>query len=395
MIRPNVLLIMTDQQRGDSLGIYDHPVLLTPNIDSIGGRGTIFAKAYSTCPVCIPARRSLLTGLHPSTHGMVGHQGGVSVWDSRKSLVNELRDAGYQTYLAGRDMHQHPPRKRYGYEYMSINLPDHLSEGIMHRGWTAKPWSSNEETHTTNWTVTEALKFLGERDPSCPFFLTVSFLAPHPPLIPPPFYMERYLRQQLPEPAIGNWAEPPIEERGSPIYSHNVQIKGEALSSARAGYFAMINHIDDQIMRLFDKHNGGIDLNDTVIIYTSDHGEMLGDHYLWQKSLPYESSARVPLLISVPDSYGGKKGNICTQPVCLEDILPTVLDIAGVKISNFVDGRSLLPFLRGQQQEWRSYIHIEHSTFPFAGDFDSSRVKDGQLVAHHALTDGKWKYIWF
>ncbi len=395
--QPNVLLIMTDQQRGDCLGIDGHPVLLTPTMDRIAGRGVRFSRAYSTCPSCIAARRSLLSGQFPATHGMRGYRDFIE-WKAPPTLPQVLSDHGYHTYLVGRNMHQHPVRKRYGYDHMVIfkgqdgDYGEWLSRrepegsggyygtGVMHNDWTARPWHMPEAYHMTNWTVNRALEFLRKRDTSCPFFLTVSFLAPHPPLVPPEPYMDRYLRTNLPEPVIGDWAKPP-ENRGLGMGQapNRVQLEGEALRSARAAYYGLINHIDDQLNRLLNPVTG-IDAatrNNTIIIFTSDHGEMLGDHYLWRKTLPYEPSARIPFLIRPPGHMGITPGTVLEEAVCLEDIMPTVLSMVGIESPDTVEGRNLLPLMRGENVEWRPYIHIEHAPI------------------HHTLTDGKEKYIWF
>jgi len=393
--RPNFLIIMTDQQRGDCLGIEGHPVLLTPNMDGIARRGARFSRAYATCPSCIAARRSLLSGQFPRTHGMVGYRDGVE-WDAPPTLPGVLRAAGYHTCLVGRSMHQHPPRKRYGFDHMVLhgwdsdygewlerNAPEgagsYYAAGVMHNDWTARPWHLDESLHQTNWTVAEALRFLRRRDPSCPFFLVVSFIAPHPPLVPPAFYMERYLRTGVPEPVIGDWATPPTEaEREQDPSGGKVALSGEALLSCRAAYYGLINHVDDQIRRLLnpvdgiDRQTGG----NTVVLLTSDHGEMLGDHYLWRKSVPYEPSARVPLLVRAPERFGLRRGAVVDRPVCLEDIMPTLLEMAGVEIPQTVEGRSLLPLMRGEDAAWRPHLHIEHAPL------------------HHTLTDGRQKYIW-
>ncbi len=395
--RPNVLLIMTDQQRGDCLGIDGHPVLLTPTMDHIAAQGVRFSRAYTTCPSCIAARRSLLSGQFPATHGMVGYRDGVE-WDAPPTLPQVLSDEGYHTYLVGRNMHQHPSRKRYGYDHMVIHKGDdsdyeewlsrrqpegsggYYGTGVMHNDWTARPWHMPEAYHQTNWTVNQALEFLQKRDPSCPFFLTVSFLAPHPPLIPPAPYMERYLRVDLPEPVIGDWATPPPNNGlGLGQNADRVHLTGEALRSARAAYYGLINHIDDQINRLLNSYNG-IDKmtgGNTIVLFTSDHGEMLGDHYHWRKILPYEPSARIPFLIRPPKRTGITPGTVVDHAVCLEDIMPTVLSMAGIGTPKTVEGRNLLPLMRRENTEWRPYVHIEHAP------------------VHHTLTDGKEKFIWF
>jgi arylsulfatase A-like enzyme len=393
--RPNVILVMTDQQRGDCLGVEGvHPVL-TPNLDALAVSGARFSRAYSTCPVCIPARRSLLSGQFPTTHRMVGYADGQE-WDAPPTLPGALRDAGYQTFLVGRHMHQHPRRKRFGYDEMittddyrawlarQLSVDTHhdagevqggpaYSSGVMHNDWTARTWPYAEELHFTNWTVTQARRFLQRRDPSCPFFLTVSFLAPHPPFVPPAFYFDRYLRMDLPDPVIGDWAQRPTGP--VPVNSPSVDLTGEVLRSAQAGYYGLINHVDDQIRRFLYNLHGieGFDLKNTIVVFTADHGEMLGDHYLFRKSLPYEGSARIPLLVAGP---GVASGAVIDAPVCLEDVMPTVLDLVGVPVPDTVDGASVAPFLRGEAPLWRDRLHLEH-----AGKF-------------HALTDGRRKFVW-
>lgn len=405
MRKPDILLIMTDQQRGDCLSIEDHPVLMTPTMDTIGGIGVRFSRAYSTCPVCIPARRSLMSGQFPSTHGVVGYQDGQE-WDPTNSLPNVLRNAGYHTYLTGRDMHQYPVRKRYGYDHMVVLndyrrwlerqvdvdtyspeggvIGDYYSSGIMNNDWTARPWHLDESLHHTNWTVNESLKFLQTRDPSCPYFLTVSFLAPHPPLVPPACYLDRYLHEELPAPAIGDWAEPPEHGgKGDDPESYRVNLQGLALKTARAAYYGMINHIDDQMRRLLNPING-VDRDNTIIIFVSDHGEMLGDHYRWRKTAPFEGSARIPFMISAPERFGLKKRLVVDKPVCLEDLMPTLLDMIGEEPVPDIDGRSVWPFMKGEEVDWREQLHIEHS-----------ELEGQDNIGHHTLTDGKEKYIWF
>jgi arylsulfatase len=397
--RPNIVLIMTDQQRGDCLSAEGHPVLLTPSMDSLAHRGARFRRAYSTCPVCIPARRSLLSGQFPPTHGMVGYRDNVE-WNAPATLPGELTKAGYQSILVGRSMHQHPSRKRYGYEQMVIfdrHTPDDdyckflrensgqqnaswFGGGVMHNDWTARPWHMDETLHFTNWTVDEALHFMKRRDPSCPFFLTVSFVAPHPPLQPPAFYMERYLRTGVPPPVIGDWAQRPTaaDQRGDSVAPMRLDLQGEALLSARAAYYGLINHVDDQIRRLLNPVDGipAMTGDNTVYAFTSDHGEMLGDHYQWRKSQAYEPSARVPLIVRAPASMKLGEGRVVDEAVCLEDIMPTMLELAGVAAPSTVEGRSLVPLLRGEKPAWREYLHLECAPY------------------FQALTNGREKFVW-
>ena len=396
--KPNILLFLTEKHRGDCLGIEGHPVLMTPNMDAIAGAGVRFTQAYSSCPTCISARRSLLSGQFPATHGMVGSQEGVQ-WDIEDTLPSVLAKAGYETCWVGRSMHQHPPEKRFGFEQMITldrRYPNDYTDfvqqrhpddwegacgaGIMNNDWTARPWHLEEDLHPTNWTIHEALRFLRNRDPSRPFFLVVSFQAAHPPLVPPAFYLERYIRTGVPAPVIGDWAVPPPDGgKGMDVSSSNVDLRGEALLCARAGYYGLLNHMDDQIRRIINPINGIDPMtgNNTVVMLTSDHGEMLGDHHLWRRAMPYDSSARIPLLIRAPQRFGIKPGTVVRNPVSREDIMPTCLDLAGAPIPESVEGRSLLPLLRGEKTAWRKHVHIEHSPM------------------HHTLTDGREKFIWF
>ena len=268
--RPNILFIMPDQHRGDCLSLERHPAVLTPNIDAIGGAGTHFRRAYTTCPSCIPARRCLLTGQYPSTNGMVGMQSGYGL--TAPTLPGELRAAGYQTVLIGRNMHQTPDTARYGYDHMVLGsvyvLNDDYavdllnfngergarSAGISNNGWTARPWHLDESAHPTNWIVRQSRRFLETHDETAPLFLTTSFYSPHPPLLPPAFYMDRYLRMDLPPAAIGDWEEPPPNDGlGLAVDSPRIHLKGEMLRSAQAGYYGLINHIDDQLYWLISE----------------------------------------------------------------------------------------------------------------------------------------------
>ena len=396
--KPNILLFINEQHRGDCLSIAGHPVLMTPNMDAIAGAGVRFTRAYSNCPTCIAARRSILSGQFPSTHGMVGYQEAV-LWNIEQTLPAILSEAGYETAWIGRGMHQYPPDKRFGFErvisfdytsphdyakFFKQRRPDDwegvYGTGVMHNDWTARPWHLEEDLHPTNWTVHEALRFLRARDTTRPFFLVVSFLAAHPPLVPPAFYLERYIRTGVPEPVIGDWATaPPNGGKGLDVGGQAVALAGEVLLCARAGYYGLINHLDDQIRRILNPITGvdRMTNGNTVVALTSDHGEMLGDHYRWHKIMPYDPSARIPLLLRAPQRFGVQAGTVVQEPVTLADLMPTLLDLAGVAIPDTVEGLSLLPLLRGESIEWCKYVHIEHAP------------------VYQCLTDGKEKYIWF
>ncbi|MCG3148669.1 MAG: Arylsulfatase [Verrucomicrobiae bacterium] len=386
--QPNIVLIVPDQMRGDAFGSAGQPAVLTPNLDALAAGGAWFTRAYSPCPSCIAARRCLLSGRTAFHNGLVGYKEGVT-WKPPFTLPGLLAAAGYQSVHIGRTMHQHPHSNRFGYtqvfdeqaylEFIAAELPGGRRQlsahGIGVNGWPARPWHVAERFHQTNWAVDRTLDFLEARRGKRPLFLSVGFSAPHPPLTPPAFYFDRYLRQALPAPVVGEWAEPPGAHRR--VESERVHLTGEALRSCQAGYFGLINHLDDQLSRLLSGLSGLS--GETYVFFLSDHGEMLGDHYLFRKCFPYEGAARIPFLLCGP---GIPAGFVSDQPVGLEDVLPTALELAGLTIPGAVDGRSLLPLLRGQPA-WREYYHGEHAKC-YASEH-----------GNHFLTDGRAKYCWY
>jgi arylsulfatase A-like enzyme len=187
----------------------------------------------------------------------------------------------------------------------------------------------------------------------------------------------------MPKPFVGDWAavHDVPKDAANPDAWHGVR-SDEDIRRARAGYYGSINHIDHQIGRLLTVlKKSKLDQN-TLIIFTSDHGDMLGDHNLWRKTYAYEGSAHIPLIVRLPASMHKSTVDAVDQPVCLQDIMPTILDAAGVEIPDTVDGASLLPLIRGESASWREYVHGEHSTCY------------AELQEMQYLTDGYWKYIW-
>ena len=165
---------------------------------------------------------------------------------------------------------------------------------------------------------------------------------------------------------------------------HRILLEGETLQAAQAGYFGLIEHLDNQISSLIREFKARSEKTGRswIIVLTSDHGEMLGDHGYFRKCEPYEGSANIPFIVSGSPSIGFKSGLRVEQPVCLEDIMPTLLALAGTRSPSRIDGFNLLPVLRGQKQTIREWLHFEHSPC-----YSKSQ-------AYHALTDGHFKYIW-
>ena len=401
--RPNIVLIMTDQQRGDALGIENHPVLHTPQMDNYAANGVRFSSAYSACPVCVPARRTTMTGQRPATQGAVMN---YATQLHAPTLPETLNDGGYQTALCGK-LHFWPHFKRYGFEHFAwsdgpfardtndsyqhylhqhgVKLPDtSQAHGVGPNATPVKPWHLDENLHFTNWCVTEAIEFLERRDPTRPFFLNVGFLHPHQPYTPPQFYYDRYMAMadDIPEPFVGDWArvyDEPV--RGlSPNNTWRLNPHARTMKEMRAGYYACIQHIDDQLGRLMMRLPPN-----TLIVFCSDHGEMLGDHQWLRKRTPFEPSARIPMLFYSHHVHGFElqAQQVRDEPVELMDLMPTFLDVANIEIPDTVEGKSLLPMLRGEAPGWRDVVHGECSAVPTA---DSGM---------QYLTDGRRKYIWW
>jgi arylsulfatase A-like enzyme len=414
--KPNLLFITVDQMRWDCLSVLGHPVVETPNLDHLASTGILFRNAYSATPTCVPARAAIMTGMSQRSHGRVGYQDRVP-WNYEHTVAGELAKAGYHTQCVGK-MHVYPARNLCGFHNVllhdgylhhnrrkSDNTYDrHFDQCDDYLPWlrqtagaelditdngldcnastVTRPWHLPEHLHPTNWTVTQSIDFLRRRDPSKPFFLWTSFVRPHSPLDPPQAYLDMYLGAEMPDPPVGDWVDVEQAVRGA---DNPTTIFGKLprrrLDRARAGYYALITHLDDQIGRLVNALQEYGVHRDTVIVFTSDHGEMIGDHHYFRKSLPYEGSAKVPFLVCDPGGrLGLNAGSRVNDVVELRDLMPTLLDAAGAAIPDSVDGSSVLPLCRGENAAWRSYIHGEH---------------EYGALSHHYVTDGREKYVWF
>lgn len=400
MDRPNILFIMTDEHRADALGGMPNSPVDTPYLEELYKSGVCFSRAYSACPVCIPARRTLMSGKTPYHHGVLMN---YYVPYDCETLPQMLKANGYQTHLVGK-LHLYPERHLYGFcsadwadgpygnelendyqRYMKrngfFNEPG-LGHGLSQNGVVARPFHLDEQYHFTNWCTERALDFLDRRDPSMPFFLNVSYHQPHAPCSPPAYYFNKYMNRQLPAIPMGDWVDDlPNHQKGKPVNAWRVNSEQDNLKEYRAGYYGCIEHIDHQIGRLIHALP-----DNTIIVFCSDHGEMLGDHGWVRKRSAYEGSARIPLFFTFPKQIAERLGvttaSTVDQPVELMDIMPTLLEIAGVERPGDLDGLSLLPAMRREQLD-REYIHGECARM--------ETIASGMQY----LTDGKYKYIWY
>lgn len=418
--RPNILLIMTDQQRGDCLGCDEKSPaeLETPNLDQLAIEGTRFRCAYSAVPSCIPARASLLTGMdqwHTGILGMGRGQGPIPDHYAH-TLPGELAAAGYHTQSIGKN-HFAPQRALNGYHNCIVDesgraeTPEFVSDyrawfeqykdgpygyrdhSVEWNSWMARPSHLPEHLHPTHWTAQQAIDWLDRRDPAKPFFLKVSFTRPHSPYDPPRWYYDQYLDASIKKPFIGDWAHIHTQPGDGSIGNNPDDVNAwrssrshREIERARRAYYASVTFIDHQIGRLRYELRMRYPeaFRNTLIIFLSDHGDMLGDHHLWRKTYAYEGSARVPMIVRLPQTWGhAERGQVRDEVVEMRDVMPTVLDAVGISIPDTVQGRSMLPLMRGQQSQWRSWLHGEHVNC----------YSEEQAMQY--LTDGRWKYIYF
>ena len=415
MKQPNIILLMTDQLRADALGYAGHPDVKTPYLDTLASRGVNFDRAYSACPSCIAARAALHTGMEQSHHGRVGYEDNVP-WRYPHTMAGELSKAGYYTQCVGK-MHVHPLRNYLGFHNVDLHdgylhsaryshVPyresqfvaddyfhwlrqelgadaDVTDTGIDCNSWVARPWTHEEKYHPTNWVTDRCLDFLRRRDPDQPFFLMASYLRPHPPLDAPQYYFDLYKDKDLRKPFVGSWETDQFLKRDGRIFdSKTGPIDPELIRQAQIGYYACITHLDHQIGRLIMALIEQEVYDDTVILFTADHGEELCDHHMFRKSRPYEGSCRVPFFLTAGKNTGLDitPASTCHSVVELRDVMPTLLSLAGAPIPDTVDGYDLLPLAREPEGTVRPWLHGEHSY--------------GEFSNHWIVTETD-KYIWF
>ncbi|MEK3885333.1 sulfatase-like hydrolase/transferase [Paenibacillus sp. PL2-23] len=415
MNQPHIVLITTDQMRGDLLGCAGHPVIRTPHMDFLARRGVRFTQAYSTTPVCIPARATIMTGLEGHSLGITSYREGFEL-PTTQTLPQLLRDTGYETRAVGK-MHLYPERCHYGFDSMllceegrpfgagsgRIRGYDDYEQWLAEQGYPGQafahgvasneygsiaPWHLPDHLHPTEWVAHESCKAIKRRDWTRPLFLWTSFTAPHPPLTPLMQDLYLYERDEIPKPVMGDWAEDHslYHQRNVAQYGGDIMTPRQT-ELARLAFYAMITHVDRAMNRIIGTLREEGMLDNTWFIFTSDHGDNMGDHRLWFKSNFTKGACTIPFIITPP--IRGDVGKVMGEdwlpglnhsPVGLQDILPTCLSIAGVPIPEGLDGRSLNQLVKNPSGRVREHVLGE---FGIAGQ------------RSFMISDGLWKYIWF
>lgn len=369
--QPNILLIMSDEHGPMFSGCYGHPIVQTPHMDRLAERGVLFENAYCNSPLCLPSRMSFMTGRYISN---------IEVWDNDSILAtnavtwaHQLRAVGYDVVLAGKQ-HFVGPDKLHGFRAQLARDPHGDNrhpifpwrEGVIA---AKQPWQgvyqagpgTTKEIEVDDEVEAATLAYL--RDPARkeqPWAINASFIAPHFPLVAPQQYWDLYPPEEMDLPNI----PPGHLETLHPVYQRMRTMFGlidyteEELRRARAGYYAIISYLDDKIGRMVDVLEETGQLDNTVIIYTSDHGEMAGEHGMWRKSNFYEQSSRIPMIISWPGQL--PEGKRVSETVSLVDLVATVVEIAGAPTVAPLDGDSLLALARGEAAEWKDMAFSEY-----------------------------------
>ncbi|MFC4989216.1 sulfatase family protein [Saliphagus infecundisoli] len=428
--RPNILWICTDQQRYDTLGCYGNDFVETPNIDTLAESGVQFNQAFSQSPVCVPSRASFLTGRYPRTTRV--HGNGYSIPDDETLVTRRLADEGYVCGLSGK-LHVSPAHPE------STDLP--MGERRIDDGYADFQWS-HDITHASpaneyqRWLLEEGVKYETHRVEGCPYvkvgmrpeyhqttwcarkaesfielavnndepwLYSVNPFDPHHAFEAPDSYLQRYLDHleeiPLPDYELGELNDKPPWYRACHENAYTMEglipytdMDDREHRIVIASYWAMCDLIDDAVGRLVNALERTGQREDTLVVFTSDHGELLGDHGIYLKGpFFYEESLRVPLLVSWPGEI--REGVQTDELVELVDLAPTFMDATGLDVPQAMQGESLWPFLTDETDFHRDSVYAE--AYDLVGwqeptDYSTMvRTDEYKLVRHHRTDQGE------
>lgn len=391
--RPNILLIMSDEHDPAVTGCYGHPHVQTPHLDRLAREGVTFERAYCNSPICVPSRASFLTGRYV-------HE--IGVWDNSAPLKREFptfgsyfEAAGYETLLCGRthlvgDNRLHGFGRRLYDDKDAWISGDHRADRtpqarrasashVMESGPGTGSWQDYDETVTS--LAERFLRSQGQYPSSRPWLLACGFMFPHFPLIAPQDLFDRYWPDNIAMPDLAGETfatqHPAIQQLR--YFLHNEEEMPErVIRSALASYYALVTLTDLNVGRLVQAVDDSPLRDNTIIIYTSDHGEMAGAHGLWQKQCFYEPAVRVPLIVRAP---GGLRSIRVPDNVSLIDVMPTLLEMASIPLPPKLAGTSLWDNIRGLDAPQRDVFSEYHA--------------QGMLDGGFMLKRGDWKYVYY
>ncbi|MEE3121881.1 MAG: sulfatase-like hydrolase/transferase [SAR324 cluster bacterium] len=433
---PNILWYCTDQQRYDTIGALNNPYVNTPQIDQMVGRGTAFTQTYCQSPICTPSRASFLTGCYPNA--IRTPRNGNFVYADQYPLISKiLSDHGYDCGLVGKlhlasSFQRIEPRVDDGYRYFKwSHAPrDDWEEGHDYAEWVLQKGGGLKELvkdiqgipaelHQTTWATDRSIEFIKEKREG-PWFLSVNVYDPHPPFNPPKHYRDLFDPESMPDPLFqesdlvqqkilepidfqSKVSRPEALDICDPILPRTPtanSVRGDDPSpgerdawTLKAAYYAMIKLIDDQFGRLVKFLEETGQLENSLIIFSTDHGESLGDHGLIEKGCRfYEGLVHVPLIFSLP---GIVKANLQSKALVeLMDITPTLLEIVGIPIPAYMQGHSLWPILTGSKRPESHKLMVRSEFFdalnqPFQTRATMLRDERFKLVVYHGVGLGE------
>ena len=365
--RPNILLIMTDQHRWDFMGCAGHPLVKTPNLDRLAAEGVRFNTAYCQAPVCVPARMSIITGRYAHSHGAASNR--LALPEDQQTIGHYFKTLGYQTGALGK-MHFVGPDQHHGFDdriewaQFAKTLPAELKKRNPDRGndeLISAGISPLTEAQTyEHFLATKTIEWL-ERNGSEPFCLWFSMIAPHPPFKAPKNLYDLYAGRVADPPAPPADASPRVPE----IEEIDQERRGmfDASDDGRkaiyAAYLGNITLADNCIGRVLEALDRLGLAENTVVVYTADHGDMQYEHGLFFKFVMFDGSARIPMIIRFPGHTA--KGAVRQQVVEHVDLYPTLCELTGAPIPPTVQGRSLTKLLNGDDPSWPNTAFSELS----------------------------------
>ena len=384
--RPNILFIMVDEMKWNVMSCAGHPLVKTPHLDRLAREGTRFATAYTVAPICTPSRYSFFTSRYAHVHGATDNN--TPPCEPQVLLPAVLQQQGYQTAISGK-LHFIPENLAYHFDFFwsfagegPHRLPTWPQDVEKKHGGGAtrrlgtQPFPDDplghdlgkltfpKEDAQTFWITDRAVDFLGQRDRTRPFFLFVSYLDPHSPshLCEP--YWNLFDADKMPLPP--SFKQDPAKPLRSAENRHEVN-DPQIVKAMTAAYLAKVTMVDDNIGRLLGRlRELGLD-EQTLIVFTADHGNMLGDLNRWFKGVMYEGSARIPLLMKVPaaspQAAQFNRGAVVNEIVENIDVMPTLCELAGVPLpAQGIQGRSLTALVAGKDSGWKNRAFAERGS---------------------------------
>lgn len=416
--RPNIIFIITDQQRFDTIAAHGYDFVDTPNIDRLANEGVSFTNCHVSAPSCAPSRASLFTGYYPHTTGILRN---ADQWNH--SWIEDLADSGYQCINVGK-MHTYPYHTPMGFHerYVVENKDRYLEERYYFDEWDkalkarglvkqqrelyrqradyrerigAFEWDLPADMHSDNFVGDTATWWLRSKPkPDKPLFLEIGFPGPHPPYDPTPDYIERYINRDLPLMEVTQEDLDSQPRAFKVLRQHNNEIDHDSVHLPlnptqeqrhlqRAYYLANVSMIDQKVGEIMTALEEGGYLDNAVVVFTSDHGDCLTDHGHSQKWTMYEQITRIPMIVWSPGRYdaGRVVDGLCQQM----DIGPTLLELANVEVPETMEAKTLAAPLAGGDWEPREFVYAEHG-------------RDGILDSTDFMTmvrDDRWKLVHF